>query len=177
MSVTHLSDAKAYLNITGSEHDNEVQRTLDRAEGMIARRVGPLVQGEVTERVAGRHVSELRLTQLPVVSLTSVLDSDGSSLVVDELSVTTSGVVSRMSAASFLSVYYDVTYVCGYGDPLPDGIVEGVLALTHHLWTTQRGPRRPGAGPADRSTNVQGAAYLWPYRVTEAIADYIQVGV
>lgn len=174
MSVTTLSDAKAYLNITGSEHDSELQRTLNRAEGMIARRVGPLSQGSVTERVAGDGAPTLRLTQLPVDSLTSLLDADGVAVELDALVVTSSGVVS--GATSFSSRYYDATYTCGYGDPLPDGIVEGVLALTQHLWTTQRGPRRPGA-PERVANTMPGASYTWPYRVTEAIADYVKVGV
>lgn len=177
MSVILLADAKAHLNITGSDKDVELQAVLDGAEGAIAERCGPLTSTEVTERVTGGGCG-LVVRETPVVSLTSLTPVNGTAYTVADFTVDKSaGVIEWTSGARFASGRYDVVYEAGRTS-VPDDLKYGILELVRHMWATQRGPtRRPGSPASEGASNtLPGAAYLLPFRVTELIAPHVQVG-
>lgn len=169
MAVVPLADVKAFLNIETAAHDAELAAVVERAEAMIADRCGPLSSVTVTEERV-RSGGSLRVT--PVISVTSATGPSGEAVTLDD--VGSSGVIfTPLSLA-----YVDVTYQAGR-ESLPGALETGVLELVRHLWSSQRGGSpRPGAASSPRvGVAVAGAAYTWPIRVTEAIADHLRVGV
>lgn len=173
MSVVSLSSAKAYLNITGDQQDGELIDTIDRAEAVLARRVGPLGPEVVTDEVHSGP-GPILLRRWPVVSLTSAT-SDGNAVLDLELD-TDAGVV--YGTFSRLARNVRVSYVAGRGTPLPADLEAAVLELVKHLWESQRvsrpGASRPGFGGSDLNPEVEmGAHYLLPYRVQTLIEPYL----
>lgn len=165
MSVLDLADAKAYLNITSSDFDSELQTFIDAAEAAIAQRVGPLSTSSVTKRVPG-YAWSLHLPIYPAVSLTSVTPVGGSALTLADLYLDQdSGAISYNGGSFFSSAGYDVTYTAGRS-PVPADLLMAARELLRHMWTTQRGSR---TGPA---LDIPGLAYSLPNRVLELIAPY-----
>lgn len=177
MSTLTLAEAKSHLNITVATYDTELQDTIDEAESLIAGRCGPLTSTTTTERVSGGGCG-LVVRETPIVSLTSVTPVNGTAYDVTLMSVDKSaGVIEWTSGTRFATGRYDVVYQSGRSS-VPDGLLRGVKELVRHLWETQRGPtRRPGAPGGDSASNtLPGAAFIWPFRVEQAIAKYVQVG-
>jgi hypothetical protein len=175
MSVLSLSLAKSHLNITVATHDVELQDTIDEAESLIADRCGPLESVATTERVKGGGTG-LVVRVTPMVSLTSVTPVNGSAYDVTLFDVDKSaGVIEWTSGAKFSPGSYDVVYQAGRSE-VPDALMRGIKELVRHLWETQRGSsRRPGVSDSASNT-LPGAAFIWPFRVEQAIAKYVQVG-
>lgn len=177
MSVVLLADAKAHLNIEAETYDTELQAFLDAAESAVAKRVGALEPGAVTERVRGCS-SSLVLGSLPVVSLTSVTPVGGVALNVADLWVGSGGVVEYAdSTAGFGSTTYTVVYQAGRST-LPDDLRMAVLELLRHMWATQRGGgSRPGSAPSTELSNtLPGAAFALPFRVEQLLHPHAQPG-
>jgi hypothetical protein len=168
MSVLLLADAKAYLNITSSTTDAELQVFIDDAEAVIGARCGALAAASRTSRVAGDGDLSLLLPTCPVVSLTSITPSEGAAVVLGDLHLNgDSGVITRNDGTGFASRYYDVTYMAGRASVPPD-LLLAVKELVRHLWDPQRGAGvRPGSRP-----DVPSPSYMLPYRVLELIAAY-----
>jgi hypothetical protein len=177
MSVLALADARAYLNIAGTDRDVDLALVIAAAEAVITKKCGPLTSVAVTERVRGGGPG-LVLRQTPVVSLTSVTPVGGSAYTLADLDLDTSaGVIEWGSGTSFASGRYDVVYQAGRST-CPDDLLMAIRELVRHLWRTQRGPtRRPGSEPSESVSNtVPGAAYVLPFRVVELITPHVQVG-
>lgn len=177
MSVLSLASARRHLNLAATTNDGELQEHIDAAETAIAEKCGPLTSQTVTERVRGGGLG-LVLRQTPVVSLTSVTPVGGSAYAADSLDVDKSaGVIEWGNGQRFQSGRYDVVYQAGRAD-VPDALLMGVKELVRHTWETQRGSSaRPGSRTSESAANtIPGAAYAWPFRVTEIIAPYVQVG-
>jgi hypothetical protein len=176
MSVLALPVAKAHLNITRTDHDLDLQASVDAAEAVIARLCGPLEPTPTTARVDGGPV--LLLTVTPAISLTSVTPVDGAALTLADLYLDgTAGVVSYTLGGTFGSPAYTVVYSAGRAT-CPDDLLMAVKELVRHLWQSQRGPtRRPGSPPSGGVANtVPGAAHTLPFRVTELIGPHLQPG-
>jgi hypothetical protein len=60
----------------------------------------------------------------------------------------------------------------------PADLLLAVRELVRHIWETQRGgTRRPGSSASSETANtIAGAAYLFPFRVEQLLAPYIQPG-
>lgn len=177
MSVLALADARAHLNISGTDRDGDLAATISAAEAVIAQRCGPLTSTATTVRVWGGSC-ELVLPTTPAVSLTSVTPYNGTALTLSDLYLSTaSAVVTYNTGAQFYARYYDVVYQAGRST-CPDDLLMAVKELVRHLWSTRRGPtRRPGSDPSESTANtVPGAAYLLPFRVSELIAPHLQPG-
>lgn len=177
MSAVSLTRVKEHLNITVTDHDGELQRVLDRAEKRLARKVGPLAATSTTSRVSGGDC-ELVLPVTPVISLTSVTPVGGTALTVGDLYCSPAGVVSYSTGGYFGDRAYVVVYSAGRTE-LPEHLEGAVVELVRHLWDTQRGSsRRPGSNPSDSTSNtLPGAGHALPFRVSEMIADDLQVGL
>ncbi|WP_374457715.1 phage head-tail connector protein [Nocardioides sp.] len=178
MSVLDLAKAKAHLNISGTGHDGELQDFIDRAEGAIKEKCGPLTPVEVTERVASSGGRGLVLRTTPVIALTSVTPVGGSAYSLSGLEIDESaGVIEWANGQRFTRGRYVVVYQAGRVE-VPKDLLLGVAELVRHFWETQRGPTmRPGSRASEGAANtIPGAAHAWPFRVTELVAPYVQVG-
>lgn len=175
MSVLTLALAKSHLNITGSEHDVEIQSMINAAEAVITQRCGPLTSTAVTARVRGGEFA-LRLPTAPALTLTSVTPVNGTAITLTDLYLNTrGGRVTYNSGAGFYSRFYDVVYNAGRST-VPDDLLMAIKELVRHMWLTQRGPtRRPGSQPSDGTANT-GAAHVLPFRVAELIGPHLQPG-
>lgn len=171
MSVLSLPDAKAHLNITSSAYDAELTALIVKVESAIARQTGPLTPTAVTAVVIGGPVLVLPVT--PLISLTSVTDDGSGVLALGGLRASTAGVVS--SAGGFPYAYYTVIYQAGRTvDAATNAdLYLAVQEMLRHKWLSQRGSTtRPGSMPME---TIPGAAYSFPYAVSELIAPHIQV--
>jgi hypothetical protein len=168
MSAVLLTDAKTFLNVTVATHDAELQSMLDRAEAILARRVGPLSLTTVTDEV---HTGPgpLLLKRYPVVSVTSAT-SDGVAVSDLDLDVDT-GLLYGAFTSGFRKVR--VTYTAGRAVP-PADLEAAVLELVKHLWESQR-PAGAQAPPGSLAgDDIQpGGSYLLPYRVQSLIEPHL----
>lgn len=172
MTVLDLIAAKRYLNITGSDHDDTLNGIIAAAEAAIAERCGPLEPTEITARVD--HLGgDVALSPTPAISLTTVTPDGGSAISLTGVYVDAgSGVVTGVSAGTYTIVYQAGRVTC------PPDLLLAVKELVRHLWESQRGGnKRPGSTVSDATSNtIPGAAYLFPFRVTQLIAPHIQFG-
>lgn len=166
MSVVSLDDVKNAGKFESTASDTDLQSTLNRAESMIARKIGPLTATAVSEVVNGQSY-HLTLTKYPFGSLTSVISWAGASIDVTLL-YTDAGVVRYVNPyAVFWEPRYTVAYSIGFTD-IPDEVMQGIIDLTRHLWRPRNGPNRSGG-------NSDDAAVPWaiPNRVLEVLGPYI----
>ena len=173
MSAVSLSEVKAFLDITDTRNDSELESFIDRAEAIIAQRVGPLSPVPVTDEV---HTGPgpILLKRFPVVSVSSATSSGAT--VTDVDADLDAGVVHGTFGSARRSV--KVSYVAGRA-VLPEDLVAAVLVLVDHLWKSQRvsGTRAPGfqgyGGDSGDTNAPAGSGYLLPYRVQSLIEPYI----
>ena len=170
MSVVLLSDAKEFLNMTGTTDDAELQAMLDRTEAVLAARVGPLGTVTVTGEV---HTGPgpLVLRQWPVLSVESAT-SDGTAVTDLDLDTDT-GVLYGSFGCSRRGV--KVAYTAGRS-LLPADLEAAVLELLRHLWMSQRVPgtrRGFSTGDPDERTLAGVTSYLLPYRVQTLIEPHL----
>lgn len=172
MSTLTLTDAKAYLNITESSTDAELQVFIDAAESSIARQCGPLASTACTKRARGGKCA-LVVPVTPLLTVSSVVPVNGAALDVTKLNVDPAGVIEYLTGGTFGYPFYDVTYTAGRAT-VPADLLQGVKEHTAHLWKTQQGgTRRPGSTD---TAAIAGAASLFTWRVEALIAPYVQGG-
>jgi uncharacterized phiE125 gp8 family phage protein len=183
MSTVTLSEAKTHLNLSAGTNDAELQDFIDRAEAAIERRTGPLVSTTITRRARGGG-SAFVLPVYPVISLTSATPDGGTAIDTTLLDATPEGVVTYLSDGTFPTGWHTIVYEAGHAltaDDVPEDLKLAVLELTRHLWETQRGGTssgRPGSAMSDVTANtVPGAAFLFPFRVEQLLAPYMQPGI
>lgn len=176
MSVLTLAEAKEHLNITVDTYDDELTATIDAAEAIVGRLVGPLTPTSTTARVHG-CTRTLLLPSAPALTLTSVTPVEsGSPLDVASLLLDTNAgtVVFTDGRTWFWARAYDVEFDTGWAaDALPADLLYAVKEMVRHLWKTQRGAmQRPGSGDAPPPPG-----YLIPNAVAELLDPYIPLGV
>jgi hypothetical protein len=172
VSVLLLADAKAYLNITSTTSDAELQTFIDAAEAALVKRCGPLSSLTVTERVKG-CAETLLLNKSLALSLTSVTPVNGTALTLSDLYLLPGGVVEyAVGSGYFGASRYDVVYSYGRSS-IPNDLMQAIRETVKHLWETQRGgSRRPGMG----DEGPMGAAYAFTFRILELIEPYMLPG-
>lgn len=174
MTALSLPDAKAHLNIKGSDSDTELQAMIGAAEAILANDVGPLTTlAQRTDRVQGG--AKLVLPLAPIVSVSAITATDASTTDLSLLTINTAAGVIYYSdnLTPFWQGVYDVTYIPGRAS-LPGDLLLAVKEQVRHLWTTQRGAgSAAGTGGGDQ----QAVGYLKPYRVQELIEPYRLVNV
>lgn len=187
--IVTLSDTKAFLNITSSTSDTELNTFIAAASQAIVNRIGP-VSGSPTvsewhdgglDRIVLRH-------QGPIQSVTSVTESYGTvtytltAVVLDSGSTATAygysvdldrGVIVRRAsgiAVPFASGVQNVhvTYVAGYST-VPSDISHATLLLIKSMWETQRAAAKAGSSP--------NPPVDLPARVEFLLAPYIVPGI
>lgn len=171
MAVLTLNEVKTHLNITTTTQDAELQTFIAAAEAAIERRVGPLVASSVSSRVPGGR--DLMLPYYPVLSVTSITDTDGVAVSVSDVYADRIGVLTTTGYGFTTAATYDVTYMAGHAATaaeVPADLRLAVLEMVRHLWDSQRRSR-------GQVTDVPGAAHAFPYRVEELLAPYMQFGI
>lgn len=168
MSVVTLAAAKTFLNITSTTHDAELQSMIDRAEAVLAKRVGPLAPVTVTGEV---HTGPgpLLLRRYPVLSVASA--TSGGVAVSDVDADADAGVVYGTFSRTRRAVR--VTYTAGRTAPLPADLEAAVLELTGHLWQTQRGNAPSATALQGDEGAPSGGGFLLPYRVQSLIEPHL----
>lgn len=178
MALLTLAEAKAQLDIDTTTNDVELQAYIDSLTAVIERHVGPVENRSVTEIVYGRGTA-LALTQVPVVSLTSLTPrlTGGTPIGVDEVFLDgDSGTVHRVDGGSFGGGPWTAVYVAGRGG-VPPTINLAARILLQHLWRTQYGASRglSGIGGGDDfsvTEPVPGWGYAVPNRVLQLLEPY-----
>ena len=193
--VVTLDEAKAFLNITVATFDVELAGFVTAASRMWVNRVGPVASSVFTEWYDG-GVPQIALRQTPVLSVTSVVESYGSTTryTLTDQPLTGDGPTNAWGytidmqtglltrRATGVAVPFatgrrtvQVVYTAGYA-AVPEDIKHAVLLLIMHLWATQRGgSRRPGQGGTDDWR--PDFAFSWPSRVEEIAAGYRIPGI
>ncbi len=146
LPVVSLADAKAFLNITGTDSDAELRDFCDvvtyKGEEFTGRVFGRRTIVATVDGTGGRL---LAVPTLPVLTLTSVA-IDGTAVDTGDLVVHgTAGIIDRGYGNTWpTGSTIVVTYVAGYTlQPASD--VMGAKMLLRWLWQTQRGSVRRGA--------------------------------
>ncbi|MFF9084422.1 head-tail connector protein [Streptomyces rubiginosohelvolus] len=175
MALLTLAEAKAQLDYDGDANDAEIQAYIDALTPVIELHTGPVENRTVTETVNGRG-SLLALTQVPVVSLTSLTPqlSSGVSVEVSDVALDKdAGVIRRMDGASWSGGPWTAVYVAGRGG-VPPTINLAARILLQHLWRTQYGAARGGGGADDYSVTepVIGYGYAIPNRVLHLLEAF-----
>lgn len=166
--VISLVDAKAHLNITGNDSDDELVRTIDVASASGEAWTGRVFGRRTCVDVLSGSGSYLALKSCPVLSVASVTEN-GAVVPADGWTLTSpeGGVLTRVngwtarpwaSGAGNVTVIYQAGYVVQ-----PPTDVQGALEMVRHLWQSQRGSIRA------RGTTDPGmlATFSVPLRVQE----------
>lgn len=178
MSTVTLAAAQLFLNKSADPTETELQSFIDRAEAILAVRIGPLAATTVTDEWHAGGTSTLVLRKWPVISLTSATYADGTALTLDDLTVDgdtgivywgygTAGVFSSYGSRSV-----KITYSAGRASLAAD-LQEAVLELVKHLYESQRGGGRTFNTNPDGALEPVPSSFLLPYRVQSLIEPYL----
>lgn len=189
-----LDQAKSFLNISDVTYDEELTTFVNVASQMIVNRIGQVVQpaAALDEWYDGGSERIVLRNNGPIVSVTSVAEVMGTvtySLAEVTLDSAPSGnpytftvdldmAVLVRRAAGIAVPFADgirnihVAYVAGYGT-VPADIAQACQLLVKHLWETQRGSIKPGAG----GSSQPATSYSLPARVAEILAPYYLPGI
>ena len=171
--IISLADARAQLNFSSTDSDEELRTYLEATTGAIENHLGQKIARQtVTEEVWVSTGGPIVLTWSPVLSLTSVAAADGSiTYDVTGLRASINGIVTTV-AGNLPAGAVTVTYVAGM-PVVPGNIGLAARIVLQHLWETQRGTagaRRPGG--MDDSLGypgMGGAGYALPNRAIELL--------
>ena len=185
-AIVSLADVKAHLNKTDTDDDTELQFFIDAATPVIENIAGPVLPQTKTEYYNG-GVSQIVLNWLPIVSVTSIVETYGqTNYSLTEISLgssntafgytvdyTTGKVVRRAYNAEALfptgTNNVKVVYQAGRAT-IPANVRLATLMLIQHLWSTSqlnRNGARPTLGGDDSFT--VGAGFAVPNRVRELL--------
>lgn len=166
--LVSLADAKARLNMTGDDHDEELRRVIVAATGRASREVGRRLRpaGSITQTVdmTCRRSPAVVVPTPTLLSVTSVTQ-DGTTVDAGDYEMAYDGQSVRRRDGSLWSGVVAITGAVGVaGDDLAIA-QQAVLELTAHLWETQRVPM----GRNTPNTPTPGMGHALPYRVTEML--------
>jgi hypothetical protein len=177
MSVVLLADVKRFGNFQAATQDTDIQTTIDAAEAIVARWIGPLTPTAVTERFydVSTYIS---LHSFPVISVTSMTGTDGVPVDLSLYDVDlTSGTIYPDTVGyliRFPLTRYTVVYQAGWSS-VPGNVKQAIMELTLNLWRPRRGGgSRPGTG-SDNQPDPPN--YLLPNRVRSLLDPYIPLGI
>jgi hypothetical protein len=135
-----LADLKLQLNMTGTTDDEELRLYLEAATTVVEQHLRrAVVRRSFVEQITA--TGYLALTWTPVVSLTSVIYTNGSgSLTLSDLVVSAAGLVTSVTNPCLLVGDFTATYVAGPA-LVPANETLACLIIAQHLWETQRGTK------------------------------------
>lgn len=185
-ALVTVDDVRTHLNMTTFENDAELQTFIDAATPLIDNIAGPTINTSITEYHSGGF-STIVLNRLPIVSVTSVVETKGqTNYTLTEgtlgsitngfaftIDYTTGTIIRRAYNAE--SIFADgnrnitVTYVAGRSS-VPGNIRLATLMLVQHLWMTSQANsngQRATIGGDDSFT--PGMGFAVPNRVKELL--------
>lgn len=172
MAVLSVAEAREHLSLSPSAGvDEALGAVIDAAERAIAARCGDL---EPTSRTAvvEAECGPLVVVRKPILELTSITSDSGTAQ-----TLPTALTDAQKAAGVIPGNWYGtftVVYVSGRSYA-PVDLLMGIKELTAHLWATNQ---RSAADRRGREQQQQpGAAYVFPYRVEQWIAPYMQAGI
>lgn len=171
--IISLADAKAHLNKSTDEADEEIRSWLEVTTEIVEELAGrATARRSVTERRdLPCWADHLVLTWAPVLSLTSVASLDGTTTwTVGNLDVDPTTGIVRVITGPSLSGSLLVTYVAG-SQSIPARYTGAARIILRHLWESQRagiGGKRTRAGMVDDQMQLVAG-----YAIPRAAADLI----
>lgn len=166
LDVLPLAQAKAHLNMTGDAHDAELTRFIEAAVQVVERHLDRAVAVRPVVARQRVHGHQVVLDVVPVVSVTSVTELDGTGtwsgadLIVDAESGVVEGRYTRP-----IYGHVQVNYVAGT-DPVPPNYTLAAAMIVGEMWEqTQRARgagRRYGGGAGDEQMQMPGGYLLTP---------------
>ena len=179
MSIIGLNDVKAELNISqvNTTWDAELQVYTDAVTDLIEGYTGPWENRTVAETVRGGKM--IILSQIPVVSVTSIIDPRGilTHNVADTMLNARAGSIRPKYAVPFADPV-DVVYVAGRNvtaDAIPSSVQIAARIAVANLWQTQRGNAGAGAQSdtyADERERTPGFGFALPNRALALLKRY-----
>ena len=108
----------------------------------------------------------------PIKSVISLvpLGSSGHTYDPDELVWTSTGLLKLANGLTFEPGDYQLTYVAGDDQALPEHITAAARIILEHLWDTQRG-KLPSVGPDDEFPFDPRQGYAIPNRAAELLGN------
>lgn len=181
MSVVLLADVKSYGKFLESATDTDLQSTIDTAELVAAKWVGPLTSTAVTQRFYDASLSAvLVLNYRPVVSVESVTGSDGALVPLANLDIDlANGIIypdTTGTRTRWALTRYTVAYHAGY-TTTPGDIKLGVIKLVAALWKARRGPLQNSQGVPDIQMMMATSSAALPAEVRLLWDAYMRPGV
>lgn len=168
--IVSLADAKAHLNITLTDNDEELRAFIDAATDFIEGRIGPVVRRTVTETVtpAGGRL----FLSGPVISVTTMTSAYGYSgtYTVGDWTIDGASLVANYGVSTYCWPV-TVTYVGGRVI-VPALIRQAALDYVKWLWESQRGPTPPPPGSFGADEFAVTAPATAPYRILQALEPY-----
>ena len=195
-NIITLSDAKTFLNITGTVNDAELANFISTASDMIVSRIGPVAGSPTYDEWYDGGSPQILLRHTPIQSITSVNESwygqvtytltpqvldDGLAKSIYGYTVDVSeGILTRRQsgavgrfAPGLLNVH--VVYVAGYA-VVPSELQMAAKILLKHYWAERRGgSKRPGQGGDDMADLRNEGDF--PARVEEILANFYIPGI
>jgi uncharacterized phiE125 gp8 family phage protein len=177
VAIVTLAEAKTHLRIAGAADDAQLQATIDAATDLCEQVTSQVWTAKaVTESYDGLMTISLSLRTLPVLSVTTVVESGAAVPATGYTLDANSGVLYRGSPLAPMlwqsgRQNITITYQAGPPGAVPPRIKQGTLEVTAHLWNRQRGgsnlPRQEEFGPSPWGlplsvTNSYGTG-LWDY--------------
>jgi hypothetical protein len=180
--IVALADAKAQLNITDTSSDAELAGYISAVTRPVEKYVGPVIHRNVTEVFDGGRTTMI-LSQIPVVSITSV--TEGGTLVAASgyTVAKDSGVLTRVAGVAPVATVpgvqsVSVLYVAGQAADTTavtanlGHIRLAALIILQHMWETQR---PAGGGPFSQGQDDYDPRYSYsiPRRALELLGEPI----
>ena len=164
-----LDEAKARLNITTTDNDEELRRIIAAATGRAAAAVKRALSVRTLTQTVDKTYMPSRTVVIPTPALLAVsaVTEDGAAVAAADYEVSRDGQEIRRKDSALWTGVVAVTGTVGVaGDDLAIA-QQAVLELTAHLWETQRTPMGRNAALAGP---VPGMGYALPNRVDEMLA-------
>lgn len=176
-ALISLADAKAHLNITSTNSDDELREYLEAVTEVVESYVGPIVRRTKTARVHGGHTT-ITLPDTQIVSVTSLTwVRDGSTLVnLSDLAVdATSGVITFKNYGYFPYGDIDAVYVVGQSYVKPNWTLAAKIILDYN-WETQLGNLPSIQGDEVGYSPADGGPLIPPRAMALLSPDDVPIG-
>lgn len=177
-SIISLRDAKLHLNMSldRTTDDEELRNIIEAVTAVVERhRSEVIARRTVVESDVMGCGSRMVLQHRPVLSVTSIVDEDGTSYTVGDWTLDgTNGTLTK-TTASLTYKRFTVTYVAGY-QQIPAHYILAAKIILHHLWQTQR-VQSVGAAPTfggqsrrdEQIVTPSGLGFAIPHRAIELL--------
>ncbi|WP_132123140.1 phage gp6-like head-tail connector protein [Actinocrispum wychmicini] len=172
--VLSLEGGKRQLNITTTDHDEEIRDYLTAVTDVIEALCGPVVTRTIVEVHEFRCALVLVLRQPPILSVRSVtpIRTAGTAPAVSDLDVDSdTGTLRRKDCRWLLGGPWRVTYTAGR-PVVPAGIRLAARIILDHLWRTQNGADGlPALAHDDYAVTqpIAGLGFAVPNRALELV--------